>query len=163
MVQKKNARSDKRIKICFASSSGGHYNQLMMLEPLMERYPSFILTERTGYQSQAQGRKTYYLQQVNRREAAFVPKMVANTFLSIKVFARERPDLVVCTGVLATIPMCLVAKAFRKKLIYIESFAKVTSATETGRLLYRFADEFYVQWEEMLKVYPNAIFKGGIY
>ncbi|MBS6681776.1 MAG: polysaccharide biosynthesis protein, partial [Roseburia sp.] len=33
----------------------------------------------------------------------------------------------------------------------------------TGNLLYRFADQFYVQWEEMLKLYPKAIYKGGIY
>ena len=51
-----------------------------------------------------------------------------------------------CTGVLATIPMCLLVKLFGGKLIYIESCAKVTSPTETGKLLYRFADQFYVQW-----------------
>ena len=50
-----------------------------------------------------------------------------------------------------------------KKLIYIESFAKVTSPTETGKLLYKFADQFYVQWKPMLKCYPKAIYLGGIY
>ena len=50
-----------------------------------------------------------------------------------------------------------------KRLIYIESFAKVTSATLTGKLLYKFADQFYVQWKSMLKVYPKAIYLGGIY
>lgn len=27
---------EKKVKICFAASSGGHYEQLMMLKPLME-------------------------------------------------------------------------------------------------------------------------------
>jgi len=31
----------KNVKICFAASSGGHYEQLMMLKPLMEKYDSF--------------------------------------------------------------------------------------------------------------------------
>ena len=31
----------KNIKICFAASSGGHYEQLMMLKPLMEEYDRF--------------------------------------------------------------------------------------------------------------------------
>lgn len=61
------------------------------------------------------------------------------------------------------IPICLVSKIAGKRLIYIESFAKVTSATLTGKLLYKFADQFYVQWESMLKVYPKAIYLGGIY
>lgn len=61
------------------------------------------------------------------------------------------------------IPICLVSKIAGKRLIYIESFAKVTSATLTGKLLYKFADQFYVQWKSMLKVYPKAIYLGGIY
>ena len=42
---------NKKNKICFASSSGGHFEQLMMLKPLMEKYDSFIVTEKTSYKS----------------------------------------------------------------------------------------------------------------
>ena len=52
---------------------------------------------------------------------------------------------------------------FGKKLVYIESFAKISSPTETGKFLYKFADRFYVQWKSMKKFYPNAIYLGGIY
>ena len=61
------------------------------------------------------------------------------------------------------IPMCLICKMFGKRLIYIESFAKVTSPTQTGKFLYKFADQFYVQWPQMKEIYPNAICLGGIY
>ena len=44
------AKSPKDIKVCFAASSGGHLEQLLALKPLMERYDSFILTERTAYE-----------------------------------------------------------------------------------------------------------------
>ena len=50
-----------------------------------------------------------------------------------------------------------------KKLVYIESFAKVTSPTKTGKLMYKIADQFYVQWKSMLTIYPGAIYLGGIY
>ena len=69
----------------------------------------------------------------------------------------------ITTGVLAMIPMALITKLFGKKLIYIESFAKISSPTQTGKLLYKYADRFYVQWEKMKEFYPNAIYKGGIY
>lgn len=150
-------------KICFAASSGGHYEQLMMLKPLMEKYPSFIVTEKTLYDAKLDGEKTYYLLQVNRKEKSFLPRMFVNIIRSFGIYLKEKPDIIICTGVLATIPICLIAKAFRKKLIYIESFAKVTSPTESGKLLYKFADQFYVQWESMKKVYPKAIYLGGIY
>ena len=153
----------KNRKICFAASSGGHYEQLMMLKPLMEKYDSFILTEKTQYEARVAGEKTYYLKQVNRKEKTFLLRMLQNAFLTFGVFLKEKPNVVICTGVLAMIPMCLLVKLFGGKLIYLESFAKVTSPTETGKLLYRFADQFYVQWEPMKKVYPKAIYLGGIY
>ncbi|MDE6519958.1 MAG: polysaccharide biosynthesis protein [Ruminococcus sp.] len=135
----------------------------MMLKPLMEKYDSFVITEETSYSTKSSGDKMYYMNQVNRREKNFIPNMIINLGRSIKIYIKEKPDVVICTGVLAMIPICLIAKAMRKKLIFIESFAKVTTPTETGKLLYKFADQFYVQWESMLKVYPNAIFLGGIY
>ena len=156
-------KTEQRKKLCFAASSGGHYEQLMMLQPLMKKYASFIVTERTEYQINHAEIPTYYLAQVNRREPLCLVKLVTNTFRSAHILWKEKPDAVICTGVLATIPLCLLAKLMRRKLIYIESFAKVTSATMTGKLLYRFADQFYVQWPQMREVYPKAIYLGGIY
>lgn len=153
----------KNVKVCFAASSGGHYEQILMLKPLMEKYDSFIITEETLYKTTVKEERTYYLSQVNRKEKSFIPRMIANTFKSLSIYRKEKPDIVISTGVLAMIPICLIAKISGKKLIYIESFAKVTSATETGKLMYKFADQFYVQWESMLNIYPKAIYLGGIY
>ena len=150
-------------KICFIASTGGHYEQLMMLKPLMDKYDSFIVTEKTGYSVIKDDRKIYYLNQVNRHEKTFIFRMMANTLKSIKIFFKERPDVIISTGALSTIPMCVFAKVLKKKIIFIESFAKVTSPTLTGKLIYKFADQFYVQWEQMKECYPKAIFKGGIY
>jgi UDP-N-acetylglucosamine:LPS N-acetylglucosamine transferase len=156
-------KEEKRLKICFAASSGGHYEQLMMLEPLMREYDSFVLTEKTSYSADKKGEKTYHLRQVNRKKKSFIFKLIANAFASLHIYLKEKPDVIICTGVLAMVPMCLIMKLFKKKLIYIESFAKVTSPTETGKLLYKYADRFYVQWESMKEFYPNAICVGGIY
>ena len=41
--------NEKRIKLCFAASSGGHFEQITMLRPLMEKYDSFVVTEKTHY------------------------------------------------------------------------------------------------------------------
>ena len=150
---------DHRLKICFAASSGGHFEQIMRLKPLMDKYDSFLITERTDYLPDAGGEKIYYLRQVNRKEKSFPIRMLLNTLESLK----EKPDVVICTGVLAMIPICLIAKFNRKKLIYIESYAKVNSGTETGRFLYRYADRFYIQWKALRKVYSKGRYVGGIY
>lgn len=155
--------SKKNKKLCFAASSGGHFEQIMMLKPLMEKYDSFLLTERTNYSTEIKGEKMYFLHQVNRKEILFPLEMIGNSFKSLAIFIKERPDVVITTGALAMIPMSLLAKVFHRKLIYIESFAKVTTPTETGKLLYKYADKFYVQWPQMKEIYPDAIYLGGIY
>ncbi len=153
----------RNIKIVFAASSGGHLEQLLMLKPLMNKYPSVFVTEKTSYNTGENNIKTYFLRQINRREKLFLFKLIANIFRSLRIIIIERPTVMITTGVLAIIPLALLMKLFGGKLIYLESFAKVTSKTMSGNLLYKYADQFYVQWEEMLKLYPNAIYKGGIY
>ncbi|MDU7968364.1 MAG: PssD/Cps14F family polysaccharide biosynthesis glycosyltransferase [Paeniclostridium sordellii] len=150
-------------KICFVASSGGHFEQIMMLKPLMKKYDSFIVTEKTNYSVSNEDIPLYYLKQVNRNEIKFIYYIVINSIKTLKIFLKEKPDVVISTGALATIPMCLLAKIFKKNLIFIESFAKITSPTLTGKLIYKFADQFYVQWEEMKEIYPKAVYKGGIY
>ena len=154
---------DKRKKLCFAASSGGHFEQLSMLKPLMDEYNSFVVTEATEYKASIAGEKMYYLHQVNRKEPMFPIWLIKNAFISLWLVLKEKPDVVITTGVLAMIPLCLLVKLVGGKLIFIESFSKVFSPTKTGKFLYKFADQFYVQWEPMKQFYPNAIYLGGIY
>lgn len=153
----------KKVKICLLASSGGHYEQMMMLKPLIDRFGGFVLTEKTPYGVKSPGVKMRYLIQVNRKELLAPVKMIANSFISLWAILVEQPTVTISTGALATIPMCLLTKLMGGKLIFIESFAKATSPTLSGRFLYRFADRCYVQWPSMLKFYPDAVCLGGIY
>ena len=154
----------KKKKICLISSSGGHFEQLLMLRKLNENYNTFIVTERTKYNKDDK-KIDYYVLQVNRKEILFLIKMICIFFKSLYIFLKEKPDVIISTGVLAAIPMMFIGHFFKKKVIYIESFAKINSPTMTGNLIYKknIADQFYVQWESMKEFYPNAIYKGGIY
>ena len=154
----------RKKKICLISSSGGHFEQLLMLRKLSDDYNVFIVTEKTKYNKNDK-KINYYVSQVNRKELLFIFKMIIITFKSLLIFVKERPDVIISTGVLAAIPMMFIGHLFKKKVIYIESFAKISSPTMTGKLIYKkhIADQFYVQWPGMLEFYPNAIYKGGIY
>ena len=149
------------MKVIFAASSGGHYAQLMQLKPVMEKCDSVIVTEKTD--SMKKEEHMYLLKQTNRREWNCFFFELYNLFYSIYILWKEKLDLIVTTGVLAIIPLCLMGKLFGAKLVYIESFAKIKSGTMTGKLLYHFADKFYVQWETMKKVYPKAEYIGSLY
>ena len=74
---------EKKKKLCFAASTGGHFEQLMMLRPLMGEYDSFILTEKTAYSVAKEGDRVYYLSQVNRKEKSWFFAMIKNSFQSL--------------------------------------------------------------------------------
>ena len=59
--------------------------------------------------------------------------------------------------------MCLIGHIFGSKIIYIETFANSKSKSKTGKIVYKFADLFIVQWESMLELYPNAVYGGWIF
>lgn len=154
----------KKKKICLISSSGGHFEQLLTLRKLSENNDIFIVTEKTKY-NRNDKKINHYVTQVNRKEILFIPKMICIFFKSLFIFFKEKPDVIISTGVLAALPMLFIGHMFKKKVIYIESFAKINSPTMSGNLIYKkhIADRFYVQWEPMKEFYPNAIYLGGIY
>lgn len=147
------------MKICLISSSGGHYEQLMRLKPLFEKYEGIVVTEKTSINNKAD----YYIPQVNRKEITIIFRLLKISYKSLKIILKEKPNVIISTGALSCIPMCLIGKLFGKKIIFIESFAKISSPTLTGKLLYKFSDMFIIQWEELRKFYPNAIYGGSIY
>ena len=104
-------------KICFAASSGGHFEQISMLKPLMEKYDSFLVTEKTDYSFEIDNENMYFLNQINRNEKFALLKLLGISCTSLYIFLKEKPDLIITTGVLAVIPLCLIAKLFGKKLI----------------------------------------------
>ena len=154
------------MKLCFISSSGGHFEELSCLKSIAGMYDSFIVTERSGPGQNTESLwapRAYYVRQINRREPLFIFRFIALFFTSWRILHKENPDCIISTGALATYPLCLIAKLRRRKIVYIESFARIDNPSLTGRLMVRLADLFIVQWEEMLKVYPHATYTGGIF
>lgn len=153
----------KNKKICFTSSSGGHLEEISQLKQIAENYDNFLITEKSSFSQNNFGRKKYYVPQTNRKEILFIFKFIYVYIYSIFILLKEKPDVIISTGALITYPVCLVGKLLKKKIIYIESFARCDKPSLTGKLMYKKADLFIVQWEELLEYYPNAIFGGGIF
>ena len=86
-----------------------------------------------------------------------------NTIKSFILYLKIRPKYIISTGAHTSGPMCLIGHIFGSKIIYIETFANSESKSRTGSIVYKFADLFIVQWESMLKLYPNAIYGGWIF
>jgi len=154
-------------KVMFISSTGGHLDELMQLRPLFEKYDYHIVTEKddsTRKLKEKYGDKISYLPYGTRKKIfryLFIYTYLC--FKTIYLYCRIRPKYIVTTGTHTAGPMCYFGKLFGSKIIYIETFANKNRKTATGKLIYPIADLFIVQWEEMLELYPKAVYGGAIY
>ena len=154
-------------KVLFISSTGGHLNELQQLSPLFEKYDYHIITEKdetTINLKEKYGEKIQYLPYGTRSHIIrYIFTYIFLCFRTIYLYFKIKPKYIVTTGTHTAGPMCYLGKIFGSKIIYIETFANRNRKTVTGRLIYPIADLFIVQWEEMLKLYPKAIYGGAIY
>lgn len=151
----------KKIKICLISSSGGHYEQLSMLKKLKDRYDVYIITEKTDYETECK----YTLSPSSKNKLLSYIKFALNILKSLYLFIKERPDVVISTGSRVAIPTVFFAHLFKKKVIYIETFARVHDGTRAAKLVYKYHlyDMFVYQWKQLEKLYPDGVYGGGIY
>ena len=148
------------MKICLTSSAGGQLLQILQLENIYRKYDHFFLTFRkVTTESLSKKEKINFVAMPERN----VLKIFLCLIQSLIIFLKENPDVIISTGSGVTLPICFYAKIFGKKIIYIESFSRVDFPSFTGRLLYRFADLFIVQWKSLLKYYKNAVYGGSIF
>ncbi|MCR1839797.1 PssD/Cps14F family polysaccharide biosynthesis glycosyltransferase [Murimonas intestini] len=151
------------MKLCFAASSGGHLEEIMCLHNIVCNHESFLLTEKNELGLNGKWKNVWFVEQINRKEKGAAVKLIKNFIISFRVLHREKPDCIISTGALAAFPICLIGKIMRKKIIYIESFARVDKPSLTGRYMKYIADLFLVQWPEMLEFYPRAEYVGRIF
>lgn len=155
--------NEKIKKACFIASSGGHWEELMCLKEIADTYDTFYVTEEGGQAADSHLKRIYTFPQINRHEKKFLLHFAKLSLDAFKIIKKERPDFVITTGALIAFPFCVFAKFRGKKVIYIESFARVYDRSLTGKLVYPFADLFLVQWKPLLRCYPKAKYVGGIF
>lgn len=157
----------KKKRVMFISSTGGHLNELLMLKKMFNKYDYLIVTEKdfTNKDLKKKYNKNikYLIFASQKNKIIYLFKLLINSFISLYYYILFRPKYIISTGAHTAGPMLCIGKLLGSKIIFIETFANSQSKTKTGSLVYKFADLFIVQWEEMLKLYPNAVYGGWIY
>lgn len=168
MKNKKSVnKKENKKKVLFISSTGGHFDELLQLKPLFKKYNSYIITEKDKSNESLKeiyGDKMYFLPYGTRAKIfTYIFKYFYLCLRTVYLYFKIRPKVIITTGTHTAGPMCIIGKIFGSKIIYIETIANTNKKTATGKLIYPIADLFIVQWEEMLKLYPKAIYGGTIY
>lgn len=154
-------------RVMFISSTGGHLNEMMQLKGLFNKYDYYIVTEKTksnmNLLDKYKGRVSFLVFGTKDFMLTYPFKLIYNCFKSLFIYLKVHPDYIITTGTHTAGPMCCIGKILGSRIIYIESFANISTKTSTGKLIYHFADKFIVQWDNMKKLYPNAEYGGWIF
>ena len=160
--ERKRAEESRNLKLCLACSIGGHFTEMLELKDVYEKYEHFFVTN-PGKQtiSILKNKKKYFMPERKGKKMNFLKQF----FLSLKILLIEKPDVIITTGSGDMFWICVLGKLFRKKIIYIESFARVTNPSKFGKFVYifKFADLFIYQWEKLKRHYPKGVYGGWIF
>lgn len=163
-------------KITFILVSGGHSTEALRVAELLgddveKSYITFKGDSLTISKIRQKGEiivVTCSFQEVLRGNLLKIllclPKFLLAIFEGIRAIRKLEPHAVVSTGSGPAIPIMIAAKIAGKKVIYIESMARISSKSLTGAVAYHFlADQFFIQWPEQKLLYPNAIYEGRVF
>jgi UDP-N-acetylglucosamine:LPS N-acetylglucosamine transferase len=156
-------------KLLIILGGGGHTAQMIrLIEVLGDQYIYFYVvnnTDNISYKKIRISGKIFKISLAKRFKGTFfdtVIKTLKAFFDSFYIINKARCDAIISAGPGISVPLFIVAKLFRMKTIYIESWSRVMTKSDSGKICYRFSDLFFVQWPEMKKLYPKAIYAGRV-
>lgn len=165
--------------VMFACNQGGHFSQMLVLKDLFGQYKSVLVTDNIHAKkdqtpalamidsveyamSIARNRNTITRENTNKSRLHSIKSYIALFAECRLLWKKYRPTVIITTGSNIAVGLFIYGKIRGSKLIFIETRAKVYSKTVTGKIVGRIADQIYVQWPEMLSVYPNAKYFGTL-
>ncbi|MDM8519993.1 PssD/Cps14F family polysaccharide biosynthesis glycosyltransferase [Anaerolineales bacterium HSG6] len=89
-------------------------------------------------------------------------RMIRGILSQFTVLVRCRPKAILSTGANIAIPISTFGRLFGVKVIHVETGSRVYKMSSTGKVMYRIANKFFVQWEPLQEKYPKAIYAGRL-
>lgn len=88
--------------------------------------------------------------------------VVANVIKTVKLFVRYDIRMLISTGSGVAIVPSVVARLFGAEVLFLESWSRFTVPSTSGKIMYRIANVFIVQNDEIKKFYKKALYMGQL-
>jgi UDP-N-acetylglucosamine--N-acetylmuramyl-(pentapeptide) pyrophosphoryl-undecaprenol N-acetylglucosamine transferase len=138
------------------TSSGGHIDLLRAIRKAFDGYSRLWVVQPSlrAEAIKAEGEAVHVLPPYDRHPIR--GHFASNIAQAAKIVLRDRPRVVVTSGAGITVPFCVFARLMGAKIIFVETMARVTGPSASGRVLSRLASRSLVQWPEAVAAYPRA-------
>ena len=146
------------MKLLIACNPGGHFTEMLFLKEAFEGHDTVFLT----YENPTTMTFPFKIYTIKRIDTNFWAML--HSFLRIFIIIKqEKPKMIISTGAEIAIPVFIIGKLMRIKMVYIESWCRVKTKSGAGRIAYYLADVFLVQWPDLVKIYgKKARYKGAV-
>ena len=161
LVKSLMRRRNRRLKVCLAFSPGGHYVESMQIMEALNDFDLCFATVRAVTTKDLENVYFFF----DTSEHCILRPIMLDTLISLYMLLKEHVDVIITTGAELFIPLCYLGKLlFGTKILFIETFARITSPSFSGRAIYPIADVFLVQWRGLLKCYgEKARYIGRVF
>lgn len=153
-------------KVIFVCGEGGHLAQMRRLYVKVgEPKNSLFLVDKPGICSDMSKDEfcTIPLRKKHGTNLFYMMySFVVNFLLVAKLLISSRCAVLVSTGPGICIIPSIIMRGLGKEVIYIETWSRFSTKSATARIMYRLATVFIVQNEELLALYPRAIYGGRL-
>jgi beta-1,4-N-acetylglucosaminyltransferase len=156
-----NQQGESRDEVLLVASNGGHLLQLLQLSDLWPRERRHWITfkKSDAVSLLADEQVTWAHHPTNRN----IPNLIRNLFLAFSMLRSRNVAAIVSTGAGVAVPFAIVGRLLGVNVVYVESMARITSPSLTGRLVYPFADTFIVQWPGLQRFFKRARCYGTVF
>ena len=148
------------MKIGLVCSHGGHLTETLQILEAFDGYDVFFATyhsPRDDYLMKIA--PAFFTQNIGTSPA----RLLKATIWAWEILRREKPDVILSLGAEIAIPFIYLAKFMGIRTIFIESWCRVEGLSKTGKLVYNIADQFWVQWPQLIDVGgPRVQYKGSV-
>jgi beta-1,4-N-acetylglucosaminyltransferase len=161
-------KGDKqKLKVAIICSTGGHFEQAFRVLEAFNDCQNILITYNSPTLKDFQHpdlEKIYLLRYFGDSVMRVFVTLLFSCFTYIRIFLKERPQIIFSTGSEIAIPAFYIGKfLFRIKLIYLETILRIRYPTVTAKVVYWISDLLLVQWESLLpKFGGRAKYVGNI-
>jgi beta-1,4-N-acetylglucosaminyltransferase len=157
------------VKLLVVLGEGGHSAELLNLVDLLEdRYDYHYIVSKEDNLSASRIKYPGPVYSLNRPRGKSTGKLNAifrTLFAGIEslwILLRIRPAAILSTGPAIAVPVSIIGKLLGTRIIFVETGSRVRALSLTGRIMYRWADLFFVQWPQLAENLPRAIYAGRL-
>ncbi|MGH3103674.1 MAG: PssD/Cps14F family polysaccharide biosynthesis glycosyltransferase [Gaiellaceae bacterium] len=152
---------NETVEVLLVCSTGGHLLQLCALrEAWAGLSRAWVTFDKSDARSLlADERVVFALGPTNRN----LGNLLRNLVLAWRAVRRLRPKVVITTGAGVAVPFAWVGRLYGARVVYVESFTRITGPSLSCRMIAPVADRIYAQWPELVAALPRARYVGNVF